>query len=483
MHTQGRPYRLLVVGGGPAGLAPLLAAHRDGILDSLLEAGVAVVEQSAALGAGAIGGYGINSDSSGRTFTDCLQGPAPSELTALGDHPLTRQLDAAGDGAVPLRDAGRFLALVGEALTRAIGRHPASAALTRHRAIEAHRCEGGWRVKVEDLATGVTRTLHAENIVLATGATQPAARLNQEMVGGFDLAALAGDRLMQSGDVLAEGGLARVQTRLAANPAPRIAIIGGSTSAAAVAHALLHRLPQLALSEGAVTLLHRRELRIYYPDRAAALADGYTEWTEDDICPISNRVFRFAGFRLDSRALIMQARGIGNAAPEPRLRLHKLQDHDSQAAAIIRAADIVVAALGYRPRALSLLDATGERITLLAETGPQMAMVDGQCRVLDALAMPVPGVFGIGLAAGFLPRGGEPSFRGQANGLWLWQHDVGALIVDAVVSVDTPVAAPKPALSASPTPSHLPPIPAISLQHPANLNNPLTAAVSAVGAG
>jgi hypothetical protein len=46
-------------------------------------------------------------------------------------------------------------------------------------------------------------------------------------------------------------------------------------------------------------------------------------------------------------------------------------------------------------------------------------------------------LFAIGLAAGFVPHGklgGEPSFRGQANGLWLWQSDVGGMIVDAIFS-------------------------------------------------
>ena len=46
------------------------------------------------------------------------------------------------------------------------------------------------------------------------------------------------------------------------------------------------------------------------------------------------------------------------------------------------------------------------------------------------------GVGAVG-SAGFVPRGalgGEPSFSGQANGLWLWQNDVGALIVDGVLS-------------------------------------------------
>ena len=49
---------------------------------------------------------------------------------------------------------------------------------------------------------------------------------------------------------------------------------------------------------------------------------------------------------------------------------------------------------------------------------------------------PIPGAFGIGLAAGFVPwgrLGGEASFRGQANGLWLWQNDVGQMIVDQVL--------------------------------------------------
>jgi hypothetical protein len=56
---------------------------------------------------------------------------------------------------------------------------------------------------------------------------------------------------------------------------------------------------------------------------------------------------------------------------------------------------------------------------------------------LDAGGNPLPHLFAIGLAAGFVPHGklgGEASFRGQANGLWLWQSDVGGLIVDAVLS-------------------------------------------------
>jgi predicted oxidoreductase len=57
--------------------------------------------------------------------------------------------------------------------------------------------------------------------------------------------------------------------------------------------------------------------------------------------------------------------------------------------------------------------------------------------VVDAQDAPIPGLYGIGLAAGFVPwgaLGGEASFSGQANGLWLWQNAVGQMIVDQILA-------------------------------------------------
>jgi hypothetical protein len=429
-------FHLLIIGGGPGGMAPLLAAHRMGQLGQLLKQGVGIVEKTDALGAGSIGNYAINSDSSGRTFVDCLLSDEPSEVTRLANHPLTQRIAAAGDGTVTLRDAGSFLGLVGGALERMIERESASAVMTRHTALTASRVLDGWHVEVRDERSGEIRIVRARNLVLATGGHQPMDRLSKERIGGLSLVEAAGDRLVQSGEVLTAGGLDKVATILAGRPSPKVAIVGGSTSAAAVAHAFLHRLPTVNFGEGGITLLHRRELRIFYPDRESALSEGYTEWTEEDVCQLSGRVFRLAGFRLDSRELIMQARGLGGRPPEPRLRLFRVTDDEAATRRIIDEADVVVAALGYRPRPLPIVGRDGAPVHLLPSTGPQMPLVDKECRVLDANGQPVPRLFGIGLSAGFVPSGrlgGEVSFRGQANGLWLWQHDVGSLIVKAVL--------------------------------------------------
>jgi hypothetical protein len=428
---------VVIVGGGPGGLAPLLAAHRRGRLADLLKAGVTIVEQSGSIGEGSIGRWCINSDSTGFTFADCLAGPPDGELAALRNHHLTREFVEAGDGTVPLRRAGEFLALVGRAVQEVVASAPNGVVLSRYKAISARQHKKGWLTLIRNVDTGLELSLSSRNVVLATGASQPLARLQNEVVAGVSLVERCGEKLLQSGDALSISGFATIAARLAVlKRSPRVAIIGGSTSAAAVAHALLNRLPGVTFGAGGVTILHRRELRIFYPSVEAAVADGYLEFGPDDICPVSRRVFRLGGFRLDSRELIMRARGIGGRPAEPRLQLHRLGLDNAASLRLLDQADLVIAAFGYRPHALPVFDEAGRPVSLFSESSPQARLVDNCCRVMDAEGKPLSRLFAIGLAAGFVPYGklgGEPSFRGQANGLWLWQSDVGGLIVDSLL--------------------------------------------------
>src|ERR1700691_3140205 len=128
-----------IIGGGPAGLAPLLAAHRRGRLADLLEEGVTVVEQSGSVGEGTIGRWYINSDSTAFTFADCLAGPPGSELAELRNHPLTKEFLEAGDRTVPLPRAGEFLALVGAAMNAVVAAAPNGRVLKKSSAISTRR--------------------------------------------------------------------------------------------------------------------------------------------------------------------------------------------------------------------------------------------------------------------------------------------------------------------------------------------------------
>jgi dTDP-4-amino-4,6-dideoxygalactose transaminase len=427
----------VVVGGGPAGAALLCAAGKAGQLDALAQAGIAILDRSDRIGAGRLGAYEISSDSTAETFLTA-DSALPAGLSLAGDPAECAIRDHMGALGVPLPKVGAYLDRLGATLAdrlATLGGH----ILTGHEVVASQRtADGLWRTRARRLADGGSIELLSRTLVIATGGHQPAIRLAEERVAGRSLVERCGDRLIQSDTVLAAGGLRAVRKLLPGGRAPRIAIVGGSTSAVTAAVRLIKADPALDLDAGAITLLHRRPLRPFYPSAEAAREDGYSDFGPDDICPVSGFVYRLAGFRLEARELIVHALGIGGRTGDPRVRLHQLGgDEDAEAAAILDRADLVIAAFGYRPHALPLIDARGRTIRLRSDGPVRGAMVDEACRVVAADGSPVPGVLGIGLAAGFVPMGrlgGERSFRGQANGLWLWQNDVGRLIVDTILA-------------------------------------------------
>ncbi len=433
---------VIVIGGGPAGTAMLTAATKRGQLPALAASGLVVVERSDAIGGGQLGHYAITSDSTAQTFLTAVRDNVHPELAQLVDHPAGRAVAAhAGALGVPLTEVGPLLRATGDRLGDIV-RANGGSVLTGHEAVEARRVGALWSVTLRRLSDGHVFEQTAQNVVVATGGHQPLDRLAAQQVAGASLAALADGRLMQSDEVLTLGGFERVADILSTRRAPRIAVVGGSTSALTTIALLLKGRPALPLGAGAITLLHRRALRPFYPSAEAALAEGFTEFGPEDICPVSGFVYRLAGFRLEARDLVVRMLGIDGRAPDPRVALHRITgDDDSAAPAIIADADLVVAALGYRPRALPIIGDAGA-IALAAQDG--RPMVDRHCRILDSDDQPIPGLFGLGLAAGFVPwgpLGGEASFSGQANGLWLWQNDVGQMIVDQVLADEARAAA------------------------------------------
>ena len=425
----------VIIGGGPAGTALLTAASKCGRLEEWSRAGLAIVERDTVIGGGRLSRYAITSDSTAETFLSAVKDNPHPEIAALIDHPSARRIARYTDAlGVPLIHSGPFLHAIGDRL-RGIVEAEGGAVLTGHDCLSARRGPGGyWRIGIRRGSDGVEAELLSRNLVIATGGHQPLDRLLHERIAGERLLDHVGGKLIQSDEMLALGGVDRVVDLLAGKRSPRIAVIGGSTSAVAAVNLLLKQAPSLALGAGAIALLHRRPLRPFYPSAEAARAEGFEDFGEPDICPISGFVYRLAGFRLEARDLIQRMLGIDGREPDPRLRLVPFADQqDSGVIALLDRADLVIAALGYRPRALPLFDFAGDPISLNAHGLGRPPMVDDACRVIDAAGAPLPGVFGIGLAAGFLPRGalgGEPSFVGQANGLWLWQNAVGQLIVD-----------------------------------------------------
>jgi dTDP-4-amino-4,6-dideoxygalactose transaminase len=439
---QPRVLSTVLIGGGPAGVAFLISASKKGKLRELA-AGLAVIERGPSLGAGQLPNYAITSDSTAETFLSAVKDNPEPSIAALIDHPASREIaQYIGKLGVPLSRTGPFLEAMGQRVG-AVVTEAGGSMLTGHEVIESRRTAAGlWQTRIRDLASGTERELLSQNIVIATGGFQSASDIAAAPIAGAPLAELAGERLMLCDDMLRTGGMERLRERIAHTRAPRIAIIGASTSA--IASAVLLLKSDIPFGAESLSLLHREDLRPWYPSAEAAHADGFTDFGPDDICALSGFVYRLAGFRLEARELVLRMLRIGGRTPDPRVRLHQLDEPSSETAKILAEADVVVAALGYRPHALTLLDAAGERIALAAHAPGRPRLADQLCRVTDAEGHPLPGAYGIGLAAGFVPEGrlgGEKSFKGKANGLWQWQNDVGQLIVDQLLGQAVSLAA------------------------------------------
>ncbi|WP_206065148.1 aminotransferase DegT [Komagataeibacter xylinus] len=427
---------ILIAGGGPAGIAILLAASRIGQLPHLLDAGVTLVEQGSTIGSGMLGRYVINSDSAAETFVDAITANPVPELARLTHHPLVEMIRSQGKQPLPLRIVADFLDVVGHVLTEIIAAHPASRLLTGWRVETLTRQkDGSWLANLAATRGAHSQEVVAGKVVLALGACQPEARLYTENVAGRPLLPRYAGRIVQSDALLAPEGMHMLRAMLAGRDKPRITIIGGASSALSSANVILREMGE-RIAPGHLTLLHQSRLKLFYRTADEAKADGYADFTTSDICPVSQFVHRFGGLRYDSRTLAMRLLGIASAPPEPRLHARQMTpDNTAQIQHILDQSDAIIACLGYSPRRVGVRDTSGQPIALATDQ-PQGALTGPNCGVLDQAGHEIPGLFGIGLASGFRPSGamgGEASFRGQVNSLWLWQNAIGERILTHIL--------------------------------------------------
>jgi hypothetical protein len=266
---------------------------------------------------------------------------------------------------------------------------------------------------------------------MAMGGRQQQEEIIRAQVAGCIPLSQYRSKIMFTDDLLSPGGHLRAKAKLEGCSRPKAVIIGGSHSAFSSAWTLLNKLGSVPFSEHAITLMHRSKLKLFYNNREEALADGYTDFTDEDICPVTKRINRMGGIRWDSKSLLRKLIGLGEEK-EPRMQLLKIEDDERTADRIRQLLDecsLLVPALGYRPATIPVYNAQLEPVSLHCHHGGPL--VNNRSQVLGEQGLPLPGMFGAGLASGFMPggkMGGEPSFNKQTNSLWAYQNDIGEMI-------------------------------------------------------
>ena len=419
----------VIIGGGPGGLGPILWAAQRGLLPTWLDRGVAVVERQAHLG-GTLGRFGIKSDSLGGSYLECLEAAGlPPELKPLRDEPLAHEMAQYRDSFPPLVLVDDYMRRIGTALAAMLAERSALHLSTEARAIHLRR-DGSVEVGITG-PDGRESVLAACSAVVAMGGRQR--WMHGELKPGLALANCQMRHVMPSDRALSTAGLNEADQILAEAGRRPILILGGSHSAYSVAGAFLELPGAERLAKGQIVILQRREPRIFYPDQQAALDDLY-DVAPGDVCPRTQRVNRMGGLRGFGREMWRQIAERPRTTPEPRVVTMDMQRLSTAGlVAMIAEAALVVPSFGYRSVMLPVFDAGGARLALNAELGG--VAVGEQSRLLLSDGTSVPNLFGIGLGTGYkLPSsmGGEPNFDGQANSLWLYHNDIGAIIYRAI---------------------------------------------------
>ncbi|MBS0524039.1 MAG: hypothetical protein JSS04_10420 [Proteobacteria bacterium] len=436
----------IIVGGGPGGLGPLVWAAQHGHLPGWLDEGVAIVERSGRLG-GSLGRYGINSDSLGGSYLECLAPDVvPESLRRMRDEPVAHEMAVYREAYPPLPLVDRYISRIGIAMTEILDEHPASALHLHTEARSVHlRSDGSVAVLVHG-PDGRTRPLVAQSAVVAVGGHQP---WRDQSLLGLRFADCKA-RLMPSNDLLSHAGLAEANTVIGMAGDRRIVILGGSHSAYAVAWALLELPAAARLKTGQVVIVQRRPPRVFYPDQAAADADSYLVHP-GDVCQRTRRVNRMGGLRGHGRDIWRRIMARPGCEPETRIAILDVADLDADGLrSLMDEAALVAPCLGYRSATLPIIDEAGHRLALRADANGDA--VGDDCRLVLADGSVLPNVYGIGLGTGFRPSlamGCEPNFSGQANSLWLYQNDIGATIYRGIhekkVEVPNDVPSSRPA--------------------------------------
>ena len=194
--TRDLPFKIAIVGGGPAGTAIIVRAIRLGVIDELLgqdpadvsSAGLLLCEAGPAskLGSGELGNYAVNSNTYaskfvGHVVNDRLDVIPPERasgtvLEPLRNTPAASVLEGMGAQVAPLSQIGAFLEEVGKAVRSVLTDHPESACLcdTKVRGAEQMGSSGLFRLALTQTGGGpfAIREVYASKLILATGGCQ-----------------------------------------------------------------------------------------------------------------------------------------------------------------------------------------------------------------------------------------------------------------------------------------------------------------------
>lgn len=281
----------------------------------------------------------------------------------------------------------------------------------------------------EVFISGQEKAITTKQIVITTGGI-PQPIVNENAVFAKNISLLQfQNKSIHSDNILKSGVPDNFKNELTKKP--KVVILGGSHSSFSVAHFLLHANDSWNFSTDDIKIWCNTLPKVYFNTKEEAIVNSYSDFTDNDFCPITKKLYRLAGLRMDGRDLYMQILGLGGVKKETRVKLQVYTNQENEITEDLRNATLIILAYGYKLNIFPFYNKEGERLKFKGEDTNHW--VNENCELLNENGDVISNVFASGLATGFIPNGdlgGEPSFGGQTNGIWYYQNAIADLIIN-----------------------------------------------------
>lgn len=424
-ETTANHFDTVIIGGGPSGTGLLLKLMKDGNDKEFFDNKFALVEKTSDLVKGTMADYLVNSDTFSDVFLECLEGSTGNsiDLSSLKEEIIA--IKQYSGGPIPLNKLTTYLKKLGDLIVEKINSHPKSKLFLNTSADKITKTEDGEFIIYLNKGK---KKIHSKKLIIASGG-----KLNipdhiqfSEKISLNEFSA----KIIHS-DFLLKGLAADL---IATKTPKRIVILGGSHSSFSSAWYLLNSVG--GFTENSIKIWSRTQPLIYFPTKEDAINAGYNNFTDNDICPITKRVYRLAGLRMDGRELLIKMEGLQNYEVEKRVKFNRIVDTlIDELSKDLSEADLIILAYGYSFNMIPFYNDNNEKLNFIGErTGH---WVSPTCELLDINDEIIPNLYATGLATGFIPSGnlgGEPSFEGQTNGIWYYQNALAEVIIKKIIN-------------------------------------------------
>ena len=455
--SKEKPFKLSIVGAGPAGVSILIKAIRLNLFNELCtetldenqisSAGLCIIDENTRqnFGAGKLPNYIINSNTFADKFvTNTIDERLhwlPLESLDINDKNTIQSLPSAisltklGATRCPLVIVGEYLKDIAQLVLDKLSKYPVSQVYFSSRVDSIQRVTVNKRslwciTMTQTISTTATTTntsattegcdktvtIYTESVALSTGGIQkvPDISLLTSLKPTDKAKVLCSDYYCQ------QEGYDTIRTRLLSSVFKHVVIIGGSHSAFSCAWITINRLLKdlhISGSEGSATgggggggnkcyvyILHRSAIKVFYNTKQEADRDGYRDYKH--INPHTGSIHAFSGIRGDAKQL-WRSICLGT---ETRVKLIEMKGQ-SFLAKLCYDASLVIWAGGYHtnlPRILNednsemkfKYDCSQVDIDLHGNLIEEMeSTLDDPINRLFRVS-PVPGLLGIGLGYG-----------------------------------------------------------------------------------